>query len=155
MSTQKPDDYWKDKLSSDQYHVLREKGTEAPYSGEYVDTYDDGTYHCAACGNKLFNSTSKYESTLPGLLGWPSFGDIANDKSVILQEDRSLGMVRQEVVCANCGSHLGHLFDDHTSSTGKHYCINSISLDFKPKNSLVFLFIYGIISLLDIAAEKV
>lgn len=128
-----PDDYWKQKLTPEQYHVLREKGTEIPYSGEYTNVYDDGTYHCAACGQELFSSETKYESTAPGLIGWPSFAEAIRNDAIELREDNDLGMQRTEVVCKNCGSHLGHLFPDEASPNGQHYCINSISLNFTPK----------------------
>lgn len=124
---------WKDRLTPEQYRVLREKGTEAPGSGRYVDFYDDGMYHCAACGQALFPSTTKYESTTPGLIGWPAFSEVASNDAVTLQDDDSLGMHRTEVLCSNCGSHLGHLFPDDSSPNGQHYCINSVCLDFKPK----------------------
>jgi peptide-methionine (R)-S-oxide reductase len=124
---------WKQKLSPEQYHVLREKGTEIPGTGKYLNTDENGDYTCAACGSVVFKSDTKYESTMPGLIGWPSFSDAADNGAVKLQEDDSLGMQRTEVVCSTCGSHLGHLFDDPTSPNGKHYCINSVALDFKKK----------------------
>jgi peptide-methionine (R)-S-oxide reductase len=124
---------WKDKLTPEQYRVLRQKGTEAPGSGQYVDFDDDGMYHCVACGQELFPSDTKYESTAPGLIGWPAFSEAASKGAVTLQDDDSLGMHRTEVVCSNCGSHLGHLFADDSSPNGQHYCINSVCLDFKPK----------------------
>lgn len=120
-------------LTPEQYRVLRQKGTEAPGSGKYVDFYEDGTYHCAACGQKLFSSDTKYESTMPGLIGWPAFSEAADRGAVKLEDDDSLGMHRTEVTCSNCGSHLGHLFADDSSPNGQHYCINSICLDFKAK----------------------
>lgn len=125
------EDEWKQRLTPEQYRVLREKGTEIPGSGKYLNHDEHGTYTCAACGNELFKSESKYESTLPGLIGWPSFGDAVTSDAVELRDDSTLGMQRVEVVCKNCGGHLGHLFDDHTAETGKHYCINSAALDFK------------------------
>lgn len=124
---------WREILTPEQYHVLREKGTEIPDTGEYVNLYEDGMYHCAACGQTLFGSEAKYESTTPGLVGWPAFSDAADKGAVALQDDMSLGMKRTEVVCANCGSHLGHLFPDESSPNGQHYCINSLSLKFTPK----------------------
>lgn len=126
-------DEWKSKLTPEQYRVLREKGTEAPGSGKYVDFYEDGTYACAACGQELFKSDTKYESTMPGLIGWPAFSDAADNGAVRLEDDDSLGMRRTEVLCSNCGSHLGHLFPDDSSPNGQHYCINSVCLDFKAK----------------------
>ena len=128
----KPDEYWKKRLTPEQYKVLREKGTEAPYSGEFVSHDENGMYTCAACGAELFSSSSKHESTTPGLAGWPSFAEAAKAGAVELKEDNSLGMQRTEVVCASCGGHLGHLFDGvEDTPTGKHYCINSCALDFK------------------------
>lgn len=127
------DEDWKKKLTPEQYHVLREKGTEAPFSGELLDNEKPGVYTCAACGAELFKSDSKYESTLPGLQGWPSFAEVAKTGTVDLVDDNSLGMHRTEAICTNCGGHLGHLFDDDASPTGRHYCINSVALDFKPK----------------------
>ena len=125
------EDNWKNKLSPEQYRVLREKGTEAPGSGQYVDFFEDGTYACAACGQELFKSDTKYESTMPGLIGWPAFSEAASRGAVRLEDDNSLGMHRTEVLCSNCGSHLGHLFPDDSSPNGQHYCINSICLAFK------------------------
>jgi peptide-methionine (R)-S-oxide reductase len=127
------DDDWKQLLTDEQYRVLRQKGTEIPFSGQYVYSKDKGTYVCAACSNKLFSSQEKYDSTTPGLIGWPSFSEALNQDVIKLQPDNSLGMQRTEVICGNCGSHLGHLFEDETSPNGKHYCINSVSLDFKPE----------------------
>jgi peptide-methionine (R)-S-oxide reductase len=128
-------DSWKDKLTPEQFHVLREKGTEIPGTGKYVDFYEDGMYHCAACGAELFKSDAKYESTTPGLIGWPAFSHAADKGAVKLEDDTSMGMHRTEVTCANCGSHLGHLFPDDSSPNGQHYCINSVSLDFEPKTN--------------------
>lgn len=125
---------WKQRLTSEQYAVLRQKGTETPFSGELLYNDKPGEYRCAACGNLLFASDAKYESDMPGLAGWPSFADIASSDAVELRDDTSHGMQRVEVVCKNCGSHLGHLFDDEASPTSKHYCINSCALDFMPKN---------------------
>jgi peptide-methionine (R)-S-oxide reductase len=122
---------WKKKLTPEQYHVLREKGTEIPGTGKYLDTNDNGMYVCAACGAELFKSDTKYESNIPGLIGWPSFADAKSSDAVELIDDDSLGMHRTEVICKNCGSHLGHIFPDDSSPTGQHYCINSVSLDFQ------------------------
>lgn len=127
------DQDWKAKLTKEQYKVLREKGTEAPFSGEFLNHADAGIYACVACGNELFKSDSKYESTTPGLLGWPSFADVIDSGAVELKDDNSAGMHRTEVVCSKCGGHLGHLFDDQASPNGKHYCINSVCLDFEPR----------------------
>lgn len=130
------DDELKKKLTPEEYHVLREKGTEAPFSGRYVDHNEQGIYACKVCGAKLFSSDTKFDSKAPGLLGWPSFHDVAKSDAVKLSEDSSGGMRRIEVTCANCGSHLGHLFKDVPGEQhGAHYCINSCSLDFKPKGS--------------------
>jgi len=114
--------------------VLREKGTEVPGSGKLLYNEEEGEYACPVCGSVLFKSDAKYESTTPGLIGWPSFSAAANNKALKLQDDNSMfGMRRTEVLCAVCGSHLGHLFDDPTSPNGQHYCINSAALNFKPK----------------------
>lgn len=119
-------------LSDEQKAVLFDGATEAPGSGKYVNFHDDGSYHCANCDQLLFSSDTKFESTMPGLVGWPAFSDIAKNDAVKLVPDTSLGMARTEVVCANCGSHLGHLFEnDPSSKTGQHYCVNSAALDFK------------------------
>jgi len=123
------DDYWKKKLTPEQYHVLREKGTEIPFTGKFYKKFDSGMYICAACGQELFSSDTKFDSDC----GWPSF-DRSLKGNVVLQEDTSHGMRRTEVLCSNCGSHLGHVFvDGPGDTTGKRYCINSISLDFKPQ----------------------
>lgn len=127
-------DEWKQKLTPEQYHILREKGTEVPGTGVLLHNEETGDYTCAACGNVVFKSDSKYESTMPGLIGWPSFAEAAANDAVTLQPDDSLGMSRTEVLCAVCGGHLGHLFDDPTSPNGKHYCINSAALNFNQKS---------------------
>lgn len=124
----KTEEEWKQTLTPQEYAVLREKGTEAPYSGKYYDTTARGTYICKACGNILFNSDAKYHSDMEGLNGWPSF-DEAIPGSVEFIPDDSHGMHRTEVICAKCKSHLGHIFDDTGAKTGKHYCINSVCLD--------------------------
>ena len=125
------EDKWKEKLNSEQYKVMREKGTEAPFTGKYYDSKDTGMYKCAACGAELFASDTKFDSGT----GWPSFTEPSNLKNIELREDNSHGMHRSEVLCKNCGSHLGHVFDDGPQDKGgKRYCINSVCLDFeKPK----------------------
>jgi peptide-methionine (R)-S-oxide reductase len=121
----------KARLTPEQYQVLREKGTELPFSGKYLKHNENGTYTCAVCGAELFDSKDKYESNMPGLDGWPSFANVASSDAVKLSEDLSGGMHRVEVSCANCGSHLGHVFSgDEDSPSGMHFCINSASLDF-------------------------
>jgi peptide-methionine (R)-S-oxide reductase len=122
------EDEWRESLSPDQYRVLREKGTERPFTGKYVNTKDDGTYACAACGAELFSSTTKFDSGT----GWPSFTEPADAENVQLVPDRSHFMKRTEVLCARCGSHLGHVFEDGPMPTGMRYCINSVSLDLQP-----------------------
>lgn len=119
------------KLSKEQYETLVNGGTEAPFSGELLNNKKKGMYVCPVCGAELFSSDSKYDSHTPGLIGWPSFSDVISSNAVELVDDNSLGMRRTEVVCKNCGSHLGHLFPDKDSPTGQHYCINSTSLNFK------------------------
>jgi peptide-methionine (R)-S-oxide reductase len=130
------DDEWRQKLSPEQYKVLREKGTEIPFSGEHLANNADGMFTCTACSNPLFSSDTKYESNIPGLAGWPSFSEVAKSDAVKLVDDNSMGMHRVEVVCANCNGHLGHVFDgDSDSPTGQHFCINSTCLAFKPKDT--------------------
>ncbi len=121
------DEDWKLKLDPDQFRVLRQCGTEPPFSGKYVHHKGEGIFVCAGCGNSLFSSDTKFESGS----GWPSFWEKLSDESVDLKEDSSLGMRRIEVVCKKCGGHLGHVFDDGPNPTGLRYCINSIALDFK------------------------
>lgn len=127
------DEEWRKKLTPEQYKIFREKGTEAPFTGELLENKDTGAYTCAACEATLFMSDAKYDSKIPGLMGWPSFSEVAKSEAVELVDDHSLGMQRVEVVCKNCGGHLGHLFDDSSASTGKHYCINSMCLKFEPE----------------------
>jgi len=129
----KTDDEWRSKLTPEQYHVLREKGTELPGSGKFLNNDKSGDYKCGACGQTLFKSDTKFESNMPGLVGWPAFAEAADNKVVKLIDDNSMGMHRTEIICSNCGSHLGHLFDDNSSPSGQHYCINSVALDFKEK----------------------
>lgn len=135
MANKLSEDEIKKKLTPEQYHILREKGTETPFSGGLLDNNEKGIYVCPVCGAELFSSESKYESDIPGLAGWPSFAEVASSNSVKLVDDDSHGMQRTEVICANCGSHLGHIFDDASSPSGQHYCINSTSLKFKPEKN--------------------
>lgn len=124
---------WKKKLTPEQYVILREKGTEAPFTGKLLNNKETGQYVCAACGSDLFDSKHKFDSGS----GWPSFYDVATKGNVKLVEDNSHGMHRVEVVCNTCGGHLGHVFNDAPDQpTGMRFCINSVSLNFKPKKSV-------------------
>ena len=132
-SVNKTEDQWKKELTPQQYYVLREKGTEAPYTGELLMNKEKGVYKCAGCGNELFTDNMKFDSHC----GWPSFDrEIAGGK-ITTKEDRTLGMVRTEINCAKCGGHLGHIFDDGPTDTGKRYCVNSVSLTFEPKQNKI------------------
>jgi len=121
----KTEQEWREQLAPDQYAVLRQAATEPPFMGKFVNTKDDGVYTCAACGNEVFDAQTKFDSGS----GWPSFTDPANTENVELRTDTSHGMVRTEVVCARCGGHLGHVFDDGPGPNGQRFCINSCALD--------------------------
>lgn len=124
---EKTDKEWQDQLTKEQYFVLRKQGTERAFTGKYHDHHEAGTYICAACGNELFSSDTKFESGT----GWPSFSQPFKEENVGTEVDKSHFMVRTEVHCARCGGHLGHIFEDGPKPTGLRYCINSVSLDFK------------------------
>lgn len=129
---QKSDEEWKQELTPEQYAVLREHATEAPFTGKFLHNKGTGMYTCAACGAALFSSETKFDSGS----GWPSFYDVVKTGAVELKRDTSMGMERVEAVCANCGSHLGHVFDDaYDQPTGQRYCINSAALGFKEQKS--------------------
>jgi peptide-methionine (R)-S-oxide reductase len=129
QQVEKTEEQWKAELTPEQYHILREKGTERAFTGKYVDEHRDGTYTCAACGAELFDSKTKFESGS----GWPSFYEPKNTENVELRPDNSFFMKRTEVVCKRCGGHLGHVFPDGPNPTGQRFCINSCSIELKPE----------------------
>lgn len=124
------DEYWKSKLSPEQYEVLRNKGTDKAFSGEYDKHFEEGNYKCAGCGEVLFSSETKYNSGC----GWPAFYAPSENDKIKVELDKSHGMIREEIICNNCGGHLGHVFNDGPLPTGQRYCVNSTSLDFKKKD---------------------
>jgi peptide-methionine (R)-S-oxide reductase len=129
VKVQKTDQEWQQELSPEEYFILRQAGTERPHTGKYNMHFEEGAYRCAGCDAVLFDSDAKFESHC----GWPSFDRVADNEAIIEREDRSHGMIRTEVLCANCGGHLGHVFNDGPTDTGLRYCINSAAMDFEEK----------------------
>lgn len=129
MKNDNQKDKFRKKLTPEQYNICFLKGTEPPFSGKYNKHHEKGVYVCAACGQELFSSTTKFDSGT----GWPSFWDAVDQTKIKKEEDKSLGFVRTEVTCGSCGAHLGHVFDDGPKPSGKRYCINSLALDFIPQ----------------------
>lgn len=128
---EKSKEEWRESLTSEEYNILREKGTEPPFTGKFVDNKKRGMYKCAACGNELFSSDTKFDSGS----GWPSFWNPVSKEYIEIKDDNSMGMRRVEVLCERCGGHLGHVFDDGPDPTGKRYCINSASLHFEEQKN--------------------
>jgi len=124
---EKTEQQWKEQLTPQEYYVIREKGTERPYTGEYNMHFEEGTYTCRACDTPLFTSDSKFDSHC----GWPSFDQGISNGAIVEKLDKTHGMIRTEIMCANCGGHLGHVFNDGPTATGLRYCVNSLSIDFK------------------------
>lgn len=129
MKVEKTEAEWRNELTREQYRVLRDKGTEAPFSGEYDHAFEPGSYRCAGCGTELFDSDAKYDSGC----GWPAFSAPARTEAIEEETDASHGMVRTEVLCSSCGGHLGHRFPDGPAPTGQRYCINSAALRFEER----------------------
>jgi len=125
-NVEKTDEEWKKELNAEEFYVLRQKGTEAPFSGDLDSHFEDGKYYCKGCGTELFSSDNKFDSGC----GWPSF-DASKPGNIIYQKDTSHGMERTEIICANCGGHLGHVFEDGPTETKQRYCVNSVSINFK------------------------
>lgn len=123
------DNYWKNKLTPEQYYILRDKGTERPFTGALLSNKDKGIYTCAGCGNELFTDEMKFDSHC----GWPSFDREIVGGKIKQTKDKSHGMIRTEITCAACGGHLGHIFNDGPTDTGMRYCVNSLSMNFKPE----------------------
>jgi peptide-methionine (R)-S-oxide reductase len=124
------DQEWRERLSDEEFHILREKGTEPPHSGKYNGHFEDGKYRCNGCGTLLFDSKSKFKSNC----GWPSF-DSSVEGAIEYKKDTTFGMIRIEILCSNCGGHIGHIFDDGPTDTGKRYCVNSLSINFEKQES--------------------